>query len=284
MKRIATILCGSVAALTLNIAHAQKAATQPTPQPASPSKAAIPQTSPQAAPSPAVAAIQAALANPDRPAADTARDAQRHASELLAFAGIKQGDYVADLMPGSGYFTRIFSNIVGPNGHVYGVVPVELLARYPKMADSPKALSINPAFANTSAVITPIIDFSVDKPLDVVWTSQNYHDVYGTLGADSAQRMDRAIFQALKPGGTFIVIDHVASPANASTAPTTLHRIDPALIIKEVQDAGFTLEAQSDVLRNPADNHTLKVFDPAIRGQTDQVVLKFRKPAPKKSA
>lgn len=271
MRRIATTVCSGVAALALNTAHAQSAA--PSAAPVAISSASTSQA----------AAYQAALANPDRPATDTARDAQRHAAELLAFSGIKSGDQVADLMPGSGYFTRLFSNVVGPKGHVYGVVPVELLARHPKMADGPKALSADPAFANTSAVVTPVVDFSVNQPLDLVWTSQNYHDVYGTLGADSAQRMDRAIFQALKPGGTFIVIDHVAGAQNASTAPTTLHRIDPNLIRKEVEDAGFTLEAESTVLRNPADTHTLKVFDPAIRGQTDQVVYRFRKPQKKSS-
>jgi predicted methyltransferase len=113
----------------------------------------------------------------------------------------------------------------------------------------------------------------------MAWTSDNYHDIYGFFGADHAAAADAAIFSALKPGGVFIVIDHAALPGASATAPTTLHRIDPATVKAQVEAAGFKLEAESPILANPADPHTQKVFDPAIRGRTDQFVFKFRKPA-----
>jgi predicted methyltransferase len=222
--------------------------------------------------------IAAAVASPDRPAADTARDATRKPAALLAFAGIKPGDRVGDIMPGQGYFTRIFSNLVGPTGHVYAIVPAELAQRKPALVEAMNTLATTPNFHNVSPVVVPTASITAPEKLDVAWTSDNYHDVYGFFGADQAAAMDRAVFAALKPGGVFVVIDHVAHDGASATAPKTLHRIDPATVKAQVLAAGFTLEAQSDTLQNPADTHDLKVFDPAIRGRTDQFVFKFRKP------
>ncbi|GAB6855133.1 class I SAM-dependent methyltransferase [Asaia astilbis] len=218
------------------------------------------------------------LASEARPAADRARDALRKPQDLLALAPLQKGAVAADLMPGGGYFTRLLSLETGPSGQVFAVVPAEMVARHPQIAQKAKAIGGSPDFGNVSVVVTPIVDFRVDKPLDLVWTSQNYHDVYGGMGPETALRMDKAIFQALKPGGIFMVIDHVALTGTGTTAPNTLHRIDPALIIQQVESVGFQLVANSAVLRNPADSHTLPVFDKAIKGHTDQVVLKFQKP------
>ena len=230
-----------------------------------------------AAPAAISPAIQAAIASP-RPAADTARDASRKPAELLAFAGIKPGDKIGDLMPGTGYFTRLFSRVAGPSGHVYALVPAELAAKAPKIADAMKALAADPAYGNVSLVVAPTAQTAAPEKLDVVWTSQNYHDVYGFFGADAAAALDRAVFRALKPGGVFIVIDHVAATGAGAASTTTLHRIDPAIIQAQVLAAGFTMQATSDLLRNPADTHALKVFAPEIRGHTDQAVFEFRKP------
>jgi predicted methyltransferase len=93
-------------------------------------------------------------------------------------------------------------------------------------------------------------------------------------------RVNAAIFQALRPGGVFLVIDHVATAGSGLRDTETLHRIDPDTIRSEVTTAGFVFESQSEALRNPADSHSLPVFDPAIRHKTDQVILKFRKPTP----
>jgi predicted methyltransferase len=222
--------------------------------------------------------ISAAVANPDRPAADTARDAARHPAELIAFAGLKPGDQVIDFIPGGGYFTRIFANVVGPKGRVYAITPSELAAKVPKMAQAMVELAEQPAFSNVVPLVQPVAVTGDGGSVDMVWTSDNYHDIYGFFGPDHAAAADAAIFSALKPGGVFMVIDHVALPGASGTAPTTLHRIDPETVKAQVLAAGFKLEAQNEILKNPADPHTEKVFAPDIRGHTDQFVFKFRKP------
>jgi predicted methyltransferase len=224
------------------------------------------------------AAITAAVASP-RPSADTARDALRKPAAVLALSGIKPGDKVGDFMPGQGYFTRLFSAVVGPAGHVYALVPAELAAKAPKIPAAISALAAEPEYKNVTLIVAPTARTGAPEKLDLVWTSQNYHDLYGFFGADAAAQSDRAVFQALKPGGRFVVIDHVANAGTAATSPTTLHRIEPGVVKAQVLAAGFRLVATSDVLRNPADPHTAKVFDPAIRGHTDQFMMVFQKPA-----
>jgi predicted methyltransferase len=212
-----------------------------------------------------------------RPAADTARDADRKPGEMVAFAGIKRGDKVADLIPGGGYFTRVFAQAVGPKGHVYAVVPAALAERNPKAADGVKAIAAEPGYKNVSVLIMPMSGMAPANTLDVAWTSQNYHDIYNNMpsaGADFA----KAVFTALKPGGVFVVVDHAAAPGTSDEAAKPLHRIDPAKIRAQVTAAGFVFEGQSQALANPADMHDKPVFDPAVRGRTDQFALKFRKP------
>lgn len=222
-------------------------------------------------------AIPAAIAAADRPAADTARDADRKPAALLAFAGIKPGDKVADIIPGGGYFTRIFAKVVGAKGHVYAVVPTALAERAPKAADGVKAIAAEPGYKNVSVSIVPIPTMAPPGSLDVAWTSQNYHDLYNNAPAASAE-LAAGVFKALKPGGTFIVIDHAAAPGTDDAAAKPLHRIDPAKVKAQVIAAGFVLDGESPALRNAADMHDKPVFDPALRGHTDQFTLKFRKP------
>jgi len=222
--------------------------------------------------------VAAAVANADRPAADTARDAMRHPAELIAFAGLKPGDQVIDFIPGGGYFTRIFANVVGPQGRVYAITPSELAAKLPKMPAGIVDLAEQKAFSNVVPLVQPVAVTGDGGSVDMVWTDDNYHDIYGFFGPDHAAAADAAIFNALKPGGVFMVIDHASLPGASATAPATLHRIDPATVKAQVEAAGFKLEAESDILKNPADPHTEKVFAPDIRGHTDQFVLKFRKP------
>lgn len=224
------------------------------------------------------AQIAAAVASSDRPLADSSLDALRKPAELLAFSGIKPGDVVADIMPGKGYFTRMFSKLAGPKGKVFAVVPAEFLSKMPKAADELNALAAQRSFANVAVVATPISRLAVPQAVDVAWTSQNYHDLYGFFGADQAAAFDRAVFAMLRPGGTFIVSDHSALPGTSATSPTTVHRIDEATVKAQVLAAGFVLVGTSDVLRNPADPRTAAVFAPEIRGHTDQFMLKFRKP------
>jgi len=226
----------------------------------------------------ATARISTAIASSDRPAADSSRDALRKPAELLAFSGIKPGDVVADIIPGEGYFTRLFSKLVGPKGKVFAVQPAEFLSKRPTGADAVKAIAAQPAFANVTVVATPSGTMAMPQKVDVAWTSQNYHDLYGYFGADQADAFDRAVFAMLRHGGTFIVVDHSAVPGTSATSPTTLHRIDEATVKAQVVAAGFVLAGTSDALRNPADPRTAAVFAPEIRGHTDQFMLKFRKP------
>ncbi|MEI9986923.1 MAG: hypothetical protein WDN69_29440 [Aliidongia sp.] len=146
------------------------------------------------------------------------------------------------------------------------------------MPDAMSALAADPAYPNVTPLTKKTAEISAPEPLDVAWTSDNYHDIYGFFGPDQAAAMDKAVFDALKPGGVFIVIDHAAKPGTSDTSPKTLHRIDPKTVKAQVIAAGFKLDAESAVLHNAADTHELKIFDPAIRGQTDQFVFCFRKP------
>jgi predicted methyltransferase len=223
--------------------------------------------------------IAAAVADAGRPKADTDRDAERRPAEVLAFAGVKPGAVVVDLLPGGGYFTRIFSKAVGPRGHVYAIVPQEIATAFPKATVAINALAADPAYANVSVLLEPINALTVPSPADLVWTAQNYHDLHDPfLGPADLAKVNAAVRAALKPGGIYLIVDHADAAGTGLRDTNTLHRIDEASVKSEVTAAGFVLVATSDLLRNPADNHTLKVFDPAIRGHTDQFVLKFRKP------
>ena len=225
--------------------------------------------------------VKAAVADPHRPAADTSLDAERKPDDMVVFAGIKPGDTVVDLIPGGGYFTRIFSKVVGPTGHVYSFQPAEM-DRFDKNGKRAPifAIAADPAYSNVTVIHAPINDFSTPVKVDVVWTSQNYHDLHDPfMGPADMTKLNKAIFDALKPGGVYIVLDHAAAAGSGTADTNTLHRIDPAVVKKEVRAAGFEFAGHSDVLRNPKDDHTLKVFDPRIRHHTDQFIFKFQKPA-----
>ena len=222
--------------------------------------------------------ITAAVANPNRPDADTKRDADRKPAESVAFTGMKPGDRVVDMIPGKGYFTKIFSGVVGPKGWVYAYRPSDLDELY-KKNNVPLVLPPDPNYPNVSFIHAPMAQFLVPEKIDIVWTSQNYHDLHDKFfGPVDTAAMNKAIFAALKPGGEFIVLDHAAEAGSGLRDTDTLHRIDPAQVKKEVEAAGFVFAGESKVLHNPADDHTQKVFDGSIRGKTDQFIFKFKKP------
>jgi len=228
------------------------------------------------------AAVVAAVADKARPEADTKRDADRKPAEMLEFAGVKPGQTVVDFLPGGGYFTRIFSKAVGPKGTVYAVYPPPSAPADPaKPAPTPAAETIaaDPAYGNVKTVKVTFAKFAIPSQADVIWTSQNYHDLYLTRFNLDVPAVTKQIYDAVKPGGVFIVLDHrAADGAPVVETANTLHRIDPASVRKTVEAAGFKYEGESKVLANPADDHTKGVFDPALRGHTDQFIYKFRKP------
>jgi predicted methyltransferase len=224
--------------------------------------------------------VTTAVANPNRPDADKQRDDSRKPADTIAFSGMKPGWVIADFIPGTGYYDRIFSGVVGAKGHVYGFYPAELKSfiKTPLPPDGTKPFD---KFDNVTSLSAPANDFAAPAPLDLVWISDNYHDLHDPFFAPAdLAKVNAAVFKALKPGGIYLVLDH-AAPAGSGLADTnTLHRIDEAAVKKEVEAAGFQLVGESDALHNPADDHSKKIFDPAIRAHTDQFILKFRKPKP----
>jgi predicted methyltransferase len=219
------------------------------------------------------------LSDPGR-AFQRGNDARRHPAELVGMSGVHAGDRVLDLIPGSGYWTRIFSKIVGPRGKVYAVWP----EAYGKLAMGDvaklKAIAADPRYPNVVVQVQPSVNLSAPEPLDLVWTSQNYHD-YGDpfMGRPGTAALSRMAFRLLKPGGTFVVIDHKSAPGRGTADTDTLHRIDSATVIKEAKAAGFDYAGKSDILLNPKDPLNIPVFDKSIRGHTSQFALKFRKPS-----
>jgi predicted methyltransferase len=212
----------------------------------------------------------ALLADPIRPEADRARDSDRRPAELVAFAGVRPGDKIAELAPGGGYFTRILSGVVGPEGRVYA------------MAGRPSPALQELAAARPNIVVTVAEPGTIPapEPVDIVWTTLNYHDFKNVkVGeSDGAAAINAAAYRALKPGGTYFIVDHEAGAGVGASVTSTLHRIEGALVKREVESAGFRLEAESDMLRHPADDHSVRVQETGIRGKTDQFVLRFRKP------
>ena len=224
-------------------------------------------------------ALDKALADPGRAAQREAADARRKPGELIAFAGVKPGDKVLDLIPGSGYWTRIFAKVVGPTGKVYAVWP-QAYARFATgNVKDLQQLSGDRYYGNIVTQVQPTTTLTAPEPLDVVWTSQNYHDYPDEfMGKGDPSILNDAAFKLLKPGGTYIVIDHMAEAGSGMRDTERFHRIDPAIVRQQAEAAGFRFVGESKVLANPADPLDVPVFDRSIRGRTSQFAYKFLKP------
>ena len=217
--------------------------------------------------------IVAAVADARRPEADTGRDALRHPADILAFTQVREGQRIADIGPGGGYYSRLFAVAVGDGGRVYAV-------DRPGTAERPRPMStVAPQYANITHLTDGYAGWNTGAPLDAIFISQIYHDFYLPQLAIDVPALNRQMFAALPPGGVLVVIDHRAAPGSDISVTNTLHRIDQAQVVSDLAAAGFVLEEESQVLRNPADDHHLRVFESDIRGHTDQFVLRFRKPA-----
>jgi predicted methyltransferase len=221
-------------------------------------------------------AVVAAVADTARPAADRERDADRKPAEIIAFAGISPGYKVAEVAPGGGYFTRIFSKVVGEKGVVYALqAPPRPNATTPPAIN---AIAADPQYGNVKVEVFDPDPSLVKLPeqVDVVWTSLNYHDFHNRPNAD-LMAFNKMALAALKPGGNYIVIDHAAQNGSGKRDTGTLHRIDPELVMNEVKAAGFEFVRESPLLAHPADDRS-KPMSEVDRGKTDQFIYMFRKP------
>ena len=220
----------------------------------------------------------AALTDPQRPQAERDRDATRFPAELLAFAQVAPGEKVGDYIMGGGYWTRILSNLVGPQGKVYAFQPTEFIAFRPAYGEEQNAAVAGRA--NVVPLRGPAEAPPFPEPLDTLITVQNFHDLYiAQVPAGTAQRAIAALYRALKPRGTLLVVDHSAVAGAGVAAANAVHRMDRQAAIDALTAAGFVLEAEGDLYSRPEDPRTANVFAPEIRGKTDQFALRFRKPA-----
>lgn len=219
----------------------------------------------------------AALADPARPESDRARDAARKPAELLTFAQISQGEKVGDYIMGGGYLTRVLAGAVGPQGRVYAFQPDEFIGFRPAYAEEQRAATT--PYANVTALRGPIAAPPFPEPLDTIVTVQNLHDLFiGAMPQGTGARALAALYAALKPGGTLLVVDHSAPDGSGTARTDATHRIDRQAAIAAITAAGFVMEAQSDLYAQPGDPRDANVFTPQIRGRTDQFTLRFRKP------
>ena len=224
-------------------------------------------------PAPAIGIL---LSSANRPDADKARDDGRKPAEVVEFMGIESGMTVVDLIAAGGYYTEVLSYAVGPAGKIYsqnndfvlkmrdGVYDKELTARL-----------ANHRLPNVVRLDREISDLGLESgSIDAAFTALNYHDIANSRGPEAAARFLATVHSLLKPGGTLGLIDHAGNTGQDNKA---LHRIPRTDVIRAVTAAGFTVEAEGEMLRNPADDHTRNVFEPGMRGQTDRFVLRLRK-------
>jgi predicted methyltransferase len=238
-------------------------------------------------PAPAAApaeAIAAAIASPTRPAADREQDAVRKPAEILAFLGVEPGQTVLDAFSAGGYYTELLSSLVGAKGEVvaYNNPPYAKFA-----AKGIAARYADDRLPNVRQVTAEVDELELaPNSLDAALFVMSYHDMYwrpadGSWARTDPMQMLHKLHAAMKVGGVVLVQDHVAaSGGDVAEVVDKLHRIDPAIVKRDFKAAGFALEAESDALAHPDDDHTLGVFDPKIRGRTDQFVMKFRRPGP----
>jgi predicted methyltransferase len=220
--------------------------------------------------------VAQAVADPTRPKDDVAADAIREPSATLAFAGVKPGMTVVELFPGGGYFTRMLSDVIGPKGALLGVEN----AGWKGAVKADQAMAAELKRPNLTLDVEPFGQLKLAPgAADVFWITQNYHDLkIAKYGAVDLAAFNRQVFAALKPGGVYFILDHEARPGITPEQIAELHRVEKAVVIAEVTAAGFRLAGEGKFLNRAGDDHSKAIFDPAIRGKTDQYALKFVKP------
>lgn len=222
-----------------------------------------------------------AVDNPARPEPDRERDAQRKPAEVLEFFGIAPGMVVLDMFSGGGYYTEILSYLVGDEGQVVAQTNQAYLGF---VGDEFEARYRDDRLPNVEVLMAENNELALEPgTFDAVMLVLSFHDLYFAAPDDGWPAFDVPVFLAelfdgLKPGGIVGIVDHYAEAGASTETGGTVHRIDPAIVIDAMTAAGFVLDGQSDVLRNPADDYSRIVFDPELRGRTDRFVLRFRKP------
>ena len=207
---------------------------------------------------------------------------QAKLSELIRFARVDAGSTVIDVYPGDGDWTRLFSDVVGSEGRVYSFVPAEVAHFKNDPVGLMRTLAKEPGREDVDAVSSDLVAMpEATQPADVLWMHLFYHDLHTALIQDrgaTAGAFNRAVYERLKPGGRYVIIDHAAAAGSGTSAARPLHRIDPATVREEVEAAGFVLDAVSTLLANKDDPHSIKVFDPTVKGETDRFIYRFVKP------
>jgi predicted methyltransferase len=240
--------------------------------------ALVPLAAAQAVPADVATAVSA----PGRPADAVALDEVRKPAEVLRWLGLRRGDRVFDFLTGNGYYAEIMARAVGPTGHVTGWNTPSFMRNERIRA----ALNgIRERSPNTAFYASPNNAFALpEQAYDFIMLHLVYHDTYWESARFGIHRIDpstivAALFRATRPGGTVAVIDHVAAAGRDTRAEVeATHRILPATVRADFERAGFEFVAETDMLRNSADDRSKNVFDPSIRGRTDRFVYRFRRP------
>jgi len=230
---------------------------------------------------PEVSIYTAAMANPSRPDADRVRDAGRRPAKVLEFFDIRPGTAVLDMFSGGGYYTEMLSHVVGDDGHVTSHTNKVVLSF---SGDEFNARLASDRLANVEVLTAENneLELAADQ-FDALIMTLNYHDLYWVSKDYGWEKIDvekilAELYKGLRPGGTFGIVDHYAATGSSRETGGSLHRIDPGIVIADVEAAGFVLAGKNDLLRNMDDDHRIRVFDPEIRGKTDRFVLRFTKP------
>ena len=207
---------------------------------------------------------------------------QSKLAELIHFSRVDAGATVIDVYPGDGDWTRLFSDVVGPKGSVYSFVPAEVAHFKNDPVGLMRTLAKEPGRENVEVISADLVAMpQPTRPVDVLWLHLFYHDLHTALmqakGATAAE-FNRTVYERLKSGGYYVIVDHATAAGVGMNNAQSLHRIDPATVREEVEAAGFVLDSESTVLANKHDPHSSKVFDPSIKGETDRFAYRFVKP------
>ena len=207
---------------------------------------------------------------------------QSKLAELIRFSRVEAGATVIDVYPGDGDWTRLFSDVVGPEGRIYSFVPAEVAHFKNDPVGLMRTLAKEPGRENVKVISADLVAMPQPaRPADVLWLHLFYHDLHTALmqtKGSTAAEFNRTVYRRLKSGGYYVIVDHATAAGVGMRSAQSLHRIDPATVREEAEAAGFVLDAESTVLANKDDPHSIKVFDPSIKGETDRFAYRFVKP------